>query len=65
MSATATVRRITRTRKWDEARTEIDVVELDYDGGAYFWESLPAEYGTGQKVNVNPPASLGANITPA
>ena len=38
MSAVATVTRITPTRKWDAARTEIGVVELEYEGGAYFCE---------------------------
>jgi len=65
MSEVATVSRITHTRKWDAARTPLDVVQLTYDGRAYFWESPAGTYAVGQEVQVNPPARPGANITPA
>ena len=65
MSEVATISRITETRKHDEARTPVDIVHLDYDGRLYAWETPRGTYTEGQQVSVNPPASLGGNITPA
>ena len=64
MNAVATVTRVTPTAKWDAARTEIDIVDLSYDGRLYVWEAARGVYALGQEVDVNPPAAKAANITP-
>jgi hypothetical protein len=65
MSKTATVTKVTRTANHDAARTEVDIVQLEYDGKLYFWSAKPGMYAAGQQVSVTAPPHVGANIAPA
>lgn len=60
----ATVVDVTPTSKGPGgSATPIDIVVLAYDGRRYTWEAEPGRFEIGQQVPVEPPRSLGANIT--
>jgi hypothetical protein len=65
MSEVARVKEITRTQKGGpNQRVDIDIVQLSWNGMAYFWETPVDKYRVDEHVPVDPPLYVGGRISP-